>query len=275
MVRPSAAILVAGLLLGLTAAFVLKAADPADGEEEHRACRVAARCQLRRPMTTSRREKIRPIRPRSSVAWCPTSDVWIDAKNKQVVIDGQVCLTRGPLEMFAVPKEYERARIGGCRQHQSLCRPRRTVGRGSEPWQHGKVRAEIHTGHRPENRDSRVLDRRKRQPEKSPRQDWVRDVKTKKAMEYPWVFAGSGFYQRRPDRARNITWPRREILFAFRIFPMPCSTCRSKAPRTMRICCSRRLPKIFRRWHKGDTGADAADRIKNPPAPKAKSRNRK
>jgi hypothetical protein len=23
-------------------------------------------------------------------------------------------------------------------------------------------------------------------------QDWIRDVKTKKAMEYPWVFAGSG-----------------------------------------------------------------------------------
>ena len=25
-------------------------------------------------------------------------------------------------------------------------------------------------------------------------QEWVRDIKTKKAMEYPWVFGGSGFY---------------------------------------------------------------------------------
>ena len=26
-------------------------------------------------------------------------------------------------------------------------------------------------------------------------QDWVRNAKTRKAMEYPWVFAGSGFWQ--------------------------------------------------------------------------------
>jgi hypothetical protein len=34
----------------------------------------------------------------------------------------------------------------------------------------------------------------KGQQHKARAQDWVRDVKTKKPMEYDWVFAGSGFY---------------------------------------------------------------------------------
>src|SRR5688572_9142975 len=37
-------------------------------------------------------------------------DVWIDIKNKQIVIEGEVCLTRGLLEMFAClkgSKEHE------------------------------------------------------------------------------------------------------------------------------------------------------------------------
>src|SRR5262245_15085571 len=34
----------------------------------------------------------------------PDQNVWVDMKNKQVVVDGEICLTRGQLEMFAVPK---------------------------------------------------------------------------------------------------------------------------------------------------------------------------
>ena len=42
----------------------------------------------------------------------PDSDVWVDMKNKQVVLQGNVCLTHGPLEMFAVPK--------GTKEHESV-----------------------------------------------------------------------------------------------------------------------------------------------------------
>ena len=34
----------------------------------------------------------------------------------------------------------------------------------------------------------------KGQQQKARAQDWVRDIKTRKAMDVPWVFAGSGFY---------------------------------------------------------------------------------
>ncbi|MEZ6093276.1 MAG: YdjY domain-containing protein [Pirellulaceae bacterium] len=40
----------------------------------------------------------------------PDQEVWIDVKGKQVIVGGRICLTEGPLEMFACPahtKEHE------------------------------------------------------------------------------------------------------------------------------------------------------------------------
>src|SRR5262245_5547613 len=39
-------------------------------------------------------------------------DVWIDSKNKHVIMLGEICLTRGPLEMFACLK--------GTKEHESV-----------------------------------------------------------------------------------------------------------------------------------------------------------
>src|SRR5437762_345434 len=41
-----------------------------------------------------------------------TSDIWLDTKRKAVVVDGQVCLREGQLEMFACPK--------GTKEHESV-----------------------------------------------------------------------------------------------------------------------------------------------------------
>src|SRR3954467_9099350 len=42
----------------------------------------------------------------------PASDVWLDKKRNAVVLDGQVCLREGLLEMFACPK--------GTKEHESV-----------------------------------------------------------------------------------------------------------------------------------------------------------
>src|SRR3954447_3769731 len=42
----------------------------------------------------------------------PTGDVWYDAKRHAVVVDGEVCLREGQLEMFACPK--------GTKEHESI-----------------------------------------------------------------------------------------------------------------------------------------------------------
>ncbi|HEY2760957.1 MAG TPA: YdjY domain-containing protein, partial [Pirellulales bacterium] len=124
----------------------------------------------------------------------PDSDVWIDMKNKQVVLTGSVCLTHGPLEMFAVPK--------GTKEHEAVVAVKTkaavvhagllAVGAENGKTVRYQPKYEPATGDKVE-----VLvfwTDEKGEHKKARAQDWIRDVKTKKAMTYPWVFAGSQFY---------------------------------------------------------------------------------
>ena len=43
-------------------------------------------------------------------------EIWIDTKNKQVIVGGTVCLTEGPLEMLICPEKHKRARGSRCRE---------------------------------------------------------------------------------------------------------------------------------------------------------------
>jgi hypothetical protein len=122
------------------------------------------------------------------------SAVWVDTKNKRIIIDGEICLTRGQLEMFACPKETKEhesvvaidgkayvvhagllaigAKIGGPVKFEPKYEPA------------SGTRIDIYcfwTDKDGEKHSARA-------------QDWVRNVKTKKPLEYHWVFAGSGFW---------------------------------------------------------------------------------
>ena len=122
-------------------------------------------------------------------------DAWIDAKNKRVVVDGAVCLREGQLELFAC--------IKGTKEHEAVV----------------AVPVKAHVLHAAllavgATQGTPV----KFQPEYAPAtgavidvtviwtdgkgtvhhdkaQDWIRNTKTGKAMDYNWVFAGSGFWQ--------------------------------------------------------------------------------
>jgi hypothetical protein len=124
----------------------------------------------------------------------PDCDAWIDAKNKQVVMQGEVCLTQGRLEMFAVTKgtkEHE-AVVSVNTKAQVIHAALLAIGAKS-----GKP-VEYVPAYKPPNGDKIEImlfwTDEKGNQRKAKAQEWVRDVKTKKAMEYPWVFAGSGFY---------------------------------------------------------------------------------
>jgi hypothetical protein len=121
-------------------------------------------------------------------------DVWIDGKNKQVVIEGQVCLTRGMLEMFAVPKgtkEHEAVVSVNCKAapvHAAL------LAVGAVPGSTVKYRPSFIPAKGPKVEVLVYWTDEKGKQQKARAQEWVRDTKTKKAMEYPWVFGGSGFF---------------------------------------------------------------------------------
>jgi hypothetical protein len=121
--------------------------------------------------------------------------VWIDAEKHQVLIDGYVSLRQGYLEMFAClvgTKEHESVvavetraatvhaallAVGAVPGHPVQYKPEFAPPAGT------KIDVEV-----------RWLDPQgKWQSAKA--EDWIRDVRTKKVMEQPWVFAGSGFWK--------------------------------------------------------------------------------
>jgi hypothetical protein len=124
----------------------------------------------------------------------PEGDVWIDSKNKQVVMQGEVCLTKGPLEMFAVTK--------GTKEHEAVVAINTKafvvhsalLAVGAESGNTVKYEPKFMPA------SGTTIDiwiywtDDKGEQHKARAQDWVKDVKTKQAMKYPWVFAGSGFY---------------------------------------------------------------------------------
>jgi hypothetical protein len=122
-------------------------------------------------------------------------EIWLDLKRKAVVVDGQVCLREGTLEMFACPKgtkEHESVVSLNCRAqdvHAGLLRVGALSGTPVkfDPEYKPATGATV---------DIYVLWKdtagKARQVKA---QEWVKNTKTGKALEYDWVFAGSGFWR--------------------------------------------------------------------------------
>ena len=133
--------------------------------------------------------------PEGLVRLSKTRDVWLDTKRKAVVIDGEVCLREGQLEMFACPK--------GTKEHESIvalnCLPEEAhaglLAAGAKPGTAVKFDPQYEPATGPVI-DVFVLWRdEKGEKRQAKAQEWIKHVKTGKAMEYDWVFAGSGFWK--------------------------------------------------------------------------------
>ncbi len=125
----------------------------------------------------------------------PEYDVWIDPANKRVVMDGTVALRDGQLEMLAC--------IKGTKEHESIL----AVDTRAYAVHAGllAVGAQVGTpvrfqpSYKPatgtEIDVTLIWTDKNGVVHRDQAQDWVRNVQTGKALEYPWVFAGSGFWQ--------------------------------------------------------------------------------
>lgn len=120
---------------------------------------------------------------------------WIDRDKNVVYVDGRISLRKGQLEMFACPPNTK--------EHESI------VSVESEAFvlHAGLLAVGAETGtpvaFAPEYKaptgtkiDIDVIWKDKEGKQHKVRaQDWIRDTRTKKAMDLPWVFAGSGFWK--------------------------------------------------------------------------------
>jgi uncharacterized protein (TIGR03067 family) len=119
--------------------------------------------------------------------------LWIDKEHKRVVIDAEVCLREGSLEMLACP--------AGSKEHESVVAivPRASFvhtallavgGESGRPVQ-------FWPAYSPASGDRidvfLLWDEKDGTKRQVAGQHWVRNKETRKAMEWHWVFAGSGF----------------------------------------------------------------------------------
>lgn len=127
---------------------------------------------------------------------------WINRKQRQVAIDGEVCLRRGYLEMFAC--------IKNTKEHESV------VGLDSKAFliHTALLAAGAKTGspatYRPEYKPATgttidvflewIGGDGKRRRVKA--QQWVRDLRTRKPMQHEWVFGGSSIWEDPESKTR-------------------------------------------------------------------------
>jgi hypothetical protein len=135
-----------------------------------------------------------PGSPTSLTRLAKDYDIWFDPKRKLVVVDGRICLREGLLEMFACPrgtKEHESIVAVNCTSrfvHAALL----AVGaKEGKPMQYepeykpatGPI-VDVYVLWKDEQGNNH----------KARAQEWIKELKTGKAMTHPWVFGGSGFW---------------------------------------------------------------------------------
>jgi hypothetical protein len=122
-------------------------------------------------------------------------EIWIDVDSKEVIFAGHVCLNAGALEMFICPeqtKEHESvisAHATALQVHLAL------VALGANPGKATSWDPEYRAAYGPTIEITlKWKDPDTGKPKATSAKQWIRNVKTKKAMEQSWVFGGSQFW---------------------------------------------------------------------------------
>ena len=124
----------------------------------------------------------------------PSEEVWIDAKNKRVVVGGEIAIDKGPIEFFACPR--------GTKEHESIVSARSTarlvhaalLAVGLVPGKPVSFDPDYVAATGPAVRVAMRWTDETGTVRELPAQEWIRDTRTGKPMQEQWVFAGSAFW---------------------------------------------------------------------------------
>ena len=124
----------------------------------------------------------------------PTDEVWIDAKEKRVVVGGEIAISKGPIEFFACPH--------GTKEHESIVSTRSSarlvhaalLAIGLVPGKPVSFDPDYVAATGPAVRVAMRWTDENGTIRELPAQEWVRDTRTGKPMQEQWVFAGSAFW---------------------------------------------------------------------------------
>jgi len=128
--------------------------------------------------------------------------IWIDTKNKRLVVDGYVALRIGQLEMFACPagtKEHESV-VGLLTKAQYVHAGLLAIG--AKPGSPVKFEPKYTPAHGSKIKIEILYVSDKGEKKRVVAQDWVRQIGTEKTLDMDWVFAGSGLWKD-PDTGKE------------------------------------------------------------------------
>ena len=133
-------------------------------------------------------------KPKGAKRLSPQYDIWIDPKEKAVLIDGQISLREGMLEMFACTRNTKEHESIVAADTKAYLAHAALLSLGAEPGTPAQFLPEYKP---PSGTEIEVLvrwvdERGKEQTARA--QDWVKDIRTRQAMTHPFVFAGSSFW---------------------------------------------------------------------------------
>ncbi|HVU88248.1 MAG TPA: YdjY domain-containing protein [Pirellulales bacterium] len=125
----------------------------------------------------------------------PDGKVWLDLKNKRVIVVGEVCQREGQMEMFACLK--------GTKEHESIVAvPTKAhvvhaalIRLGAMPGAAAQFVPKYQPAHGPRVDVTVYWTDEQGKRRQANAQDWIRNVKTGRAMTDYWVFGGSGFWK--------------------------------------------------------------------------------
>ncbi|MFO7904920.1 MAG: YdjY domain-containing protein [Planctomycetota bacterium] len=129
--------------------------------------------------------------------WVPLTqdhEVWMQLEKKRILVGGRVCLNNGMLEMFACPK--------GTKEHEAIVAvntPARyvhagLVALGAEPGPPVQFRPVYRPAQGTEIEVKVIWKDQQGEEHRARAREWIKNTKTGKVLQSPWVFAGSGFW---------------------------------------------------------------------------------
>ncbi len=125
-------------------------------------------------------------------------DLWVDKKNKRIVLGGRICKRVGPMELFACFRRTKEHESIVSVQARAYAIHAVLVAMGIKPGRPVQFFPEFRPAEGPKMEVLVAWTDAKGKRHTVRAQEWLRNVRTKKAMEQDWVFGGSAF-SRDPD----------------------------------------------------------------------------
>jgi hypothetical protein len=124
----------------------------------------------------------------------PKHEVWLDAKQKRVLMTGQVVRQDGQLEMFACLKNSKEHESVVAVNTKAYIVNAALMALGAEPGGPVQFRPEFKPASGPEVEVTVIYTGADGKRKQVRGQEWIRNIKTGKQLDQPWVFGGSGFW---------------------------------------------------------------------------------